>query len=103
MIEILRTLSSVSVVVFAASSMLTAGFSFTVKEVVGPLRRPHRIARALIGNFVLVPLLAVIIARALALDSALALGLILLGSADERHRPQADVRVGHGLALERER
>lgn len=81
MIEILRTLSSLSIVVFAVSSMLSAGFSFTFREVAGPLREPNRIARALAGNFVLAPLLAAGIARAFSLAPALALGLILLGSA----------------------
>jgi len=81
MIEILRTISSLSIFVFAVSSMLSAGFSFTFRDVVGPLREPNRIARALAGNFVLAPLLALAIAHAFSLDSALTLGLILLGSA----------------------
>jgi BASS family bile acid:Na+ symporter len=81
MTEILRTISSLSILVFAVSSMLAAGFSFTFREVIGPLREPNRIARALAGNFVLAPLLALVIARAFSLDSALTLGLILLGSA----------------------
>lgn len=81
MTEILRTVSSLSIFVFAVSSMLSAGFSFTFRDVVGPLREPNRIARALAGNFVLAPLLALLIARAFALDPALTLGLILLGSA----------------------
>jgi BASS family bile acid:Na+ symporter len=81
MTEILRTISSLSILVFAVSSMLSAGFSFTFGDVVGPLREPNRIARALAGNFVLAPLLALAIAHAFSLDSALTLGLILLGSA----------------------
>jgi len=81
MTEILRTISSLSIFVFAVSSMLSAGFSFTFRDVLGPLREPNRIARALAGNFVLAPLLALVIAHAFSLDSALTLGLILLGSA----------------------
>jgi BASS family bile acid:Na+ symporter len=81
MSEIFRTISSLSIFVFAVSSMLSAGFSFTFRDVVGPLREPNRIARALAGNFVLAPLLALAIAHAFSLDSALTLGLILLGSA----------------------
>ena len=81
MSNVLSGISSLSILVFAVSSMLSAGFSFTFREVVAPFREPSRIARALIGNFVLAPLLAVIIARALSLDPELELGLILLGSA----------------------
>jgi BASS family bile acid:Na+ symporter len=81
MTEFLRILSSLSILVFAVSSMLSAGLSFTVRDIVAPLREPNRVARALVGNFVLVPLLAVGVARALSLDPAPALGLILLGSA----------------------
>jgi len=79
--NILRTVSSLSILVFAVSSMLSAGASFTVRQVVAPMREPDRVLRALLGNFVLVPILAVVIGRALALDSPLALGLILLGTA----------------------
>lgn len=81
MTEILRTISSLAIVAFAASSMLAAGFSFTLREIIAPLREPSRVARALLGNFVLVPLLAIGVARAFSLDAARALALILLGTA----------------------
>jgi BASS family bile acid:Na+ symporter len=61
--------------------MLAAGFSFTFREVVAPLREPGRVARALLGNFVLVPLLAVGIVHAFSLDPAIELGFVLLGTA----------------------
>src|SRR5690606_2170670 len=69
MTEILRTISSLAIVAFAASSMLAAGFSFTLREIIAPLREPSRVARALLGNFVLVPLLAIGVARAFSLDA----------------------------------
>jgi BASS family bile acid:Na+ symporter len=81
MIEILRTTDTLAIVVFAVSSMLAAGFGFTFREILAPLREPHRIVRVLIGNFVLVPLLAVAIVHGFALDPPLALGFILLGTA----------------------
>jgi BASS family bile acid:Na+ symporter len=80
MTEVLRAISNLSIVVFAVSSMLAAGFSFTFRDIVAPLRAPDRIARALLGNFVLVPALAVAIVRAFALDPATALGFSLLGA-----------------------
>ncbi|HLU64718.1 MAG TPA: hypothetical protein VKZ63_00490 [Kofleriaceae bacterium] len=79
--EILGTVSSLSIVAFAVSSMLMAGVSFTLGEIVAPLREPNRIARALAGNFVLVPLLAAALAAAFSLEPGLALALILLGTA----------------------
>jgi bile acid:Na+ symporter, BASS family len=81
MTEVLRAIGMVSIIMFAVSSMLSAGLSFTLREVIAPLREPHRIVRVLLGNFVLVPLLAVGIVHAFALDPALALGFILLGTA----------------------
>jgi BASS family bile acid:Na+ symporter len=81
MFEVLRTISDLSIVTFAVSSMLSAGLSFTFREIVAPLTDPNRIARALGGNFVLVPLLAVGIVYAFSLEQALALGMILLGTA----------------------
>lgn len=81
MIEILRSAASVSIVVFAVASMLSAGLSFTFRDIVSPLRRPNRVIRASVANFVLVPLLAAGIARALSLDPAQSIAIILLGSA----------------------
>lgn len=81
MIEILRAIATLSIVVFAVSSMLASGLRFSVREILAPLRKPHAVIRALVGNFLLVPLLAVGIVHAFALDPALALGFILLGTA----------------------
>jgi BASS family bile acid:Na+ symporter len=81
MTDILRTISLLSIILFAASIMLSAGLSFTFRAILAPLRDPNRVGRALVGNFVLVPLLAVTISYAFSLDPALDLGLILLGTA----------------------
>jgi BASS family bile acid:Na+ symporter len=81
MIEILRSASSLSIILFAITSMLSAGLSFTFRDIVAPLRRPNRVFRACVANFVLVPLLAAGIARAFALEPARATALILLGAA----------------------
>lgn len=81
MVEMLRGAAALSVIVFAISSMLSAGLSFSVRDIIAPLLRPLRVLRAVVANFVLVPLLALGIARALALDAAETTGLVLLGSA----------------------
>jgi predicted Na+-dependent transporter len=80
--EALAQTGSVAVMVFAVSSMLSVGLAYTIREILSPLREARAILRALVANFVLVPLLAVAIVRIFPMDRALALGLFLLaGSA----------------------
>lgn len=81
MTEILRSASTLSILGFAIASVLSAGLSFTFREIAAPFRRPGRIVRAIVANFVLVPLLAAGIAHAFALDPARSMGMILLGAA----------------------
>jgi len=79
---VLAEIASVSIVVFAVSSMLSVGLAYRLRLIVGPLREARAVFRALVANFVLVPLLAVGIERMIPMDSRLALGLFLLaGSA----------------------
>src|SRR6478609_5051172 len=80
--EALARTASIAVTVFAASSMLSVGLAYTIREILSPLREVRAVFRALVANFVLVPLLAVAIVRVFPMDQALALGLFLLaGSA----------------------
>jgi predicted Na+-dependent transporter len=82
MSEALAQTASVAVTVFAVSSMLSVGLAYTVREILSPLREARAIFRALVANFVLVPLLAVAIVRIFPMEPPLALGLFLLaGSA----------------------
>jgi predicted Na+-dependent transporter len=77
----LSGLLNLAILLFAASSMLSVGFSYTLREVVGPLRNIRGLIRALVANFVLVPLLAWLIVQLLPLDEPLAIGLMLVGMA----------------------
>src|SRR3954447_14441801 len=78
----LAQVSSLAVTVFAVSSMLSVGLAYRVGQILGPLREARAVFRALVANFVLVPLLAVAIQRVMRLDAPLALGVFLLaGSA----------------------
>src|SRR3954451_3080033 len=82
MTEALAQTASVAVTVFAVSSMLSVGLAYTIREIVSPLQEARAVFRALIANFVLVPLLAVGIVRIFPMEPPLALGLFLLaGSA----------------------
>lgn len=74
--------ASFAIIVFAVSSMMSVGLAYRVGQIVAPLREPRGVFRALVANFVLVPLLAVGLERVFPMDPPLALGLFLLaGSA----------------------
>ena len=80
----MRILSSavpVTMFVFVVSSMLAVGLSLTVGQIVVPLRNGKLVALALLGNFVLMPLGAVVVARLLWLDESLRVALLLLSTA----------------------
>jgi bile acid:Na+ symporter, BASS family len=66
-------------VTFVVSSMFATGAGLTVAEILGPLRNPRLIVRALLANFVLVPLAALLLARGLRIEQGLAVGLLLVG------------------------
>ena len=60
---LIEYLSKISVLLFQIASMFAVGLSFTFTQIVRPLRYPDRVFRALVANFILVPLLAIGIAR----------------------------------------
>jgi BASS family bile acid:Na+ symporter len=75
-------IANAGIIVFAVSSMLSVGLAYRVGQIIGPLREVRAVFRALVANFVLVPLLAIAIERLIPLDPPVALGLVLLaGSA----------------------
>lgn len=71
----------VAVLVYSVTSMLSVGLGTALRSVLGPLRDVGAVSRALIANFVLVPLLALGILRLLPLDWPLETGLLLLSTA----------------------
>jgi predicted Na+-dependent transporter len=74
--------ASIAITLFAVSSMLSVGLAYRIGLIIGPLRESRAVFRALVANFVLVPLLAIAIERVIPLDPPEALGLFLLaGSA----------------------
>jgi len=72
--------ASIAVIVFAVSSMFSVGLAYSVRSIVGPLREVRAVFRALVANFVLVPLFAVAIERIIPIEPPLALGLFLLAA-----------------------
>lgn len=66
---------------FVVSSMLAVGVSLTVGQIVDPLRNGKLVSLSLLANFVLMPVVALTIARLLRLDQPLGIALLLLGAA----------------------
>jgi BASS family bile acid:Na+ symporter len=81
MSDILAVIMQLSVLAFVITSMLAMGLSLTVGQIVEPLRNVRLVILALLANFVLVPILALLILQVIDLDEGLATGLILLATA----------------------
>jgi len=79
--DVLSRAIPVTVLVFVVSSMLGVGLALTVNQILAPLRNLRVVTLALLGNFVLMPLGAFVIARFLRLDEPLGVALLLLGTA----------------------
>src|SRR3712207_2539172 len=81
MTNILSSLLDIATLVFAVSSMLSVGFSYTVRELIEPLRNSRLVIGALVANFVLVPLLVYAITGFLSLGEGREIGLLLVAAA----------------------
>jgi hypothetical protein len=73
--------SNLAVVVFVVSSTLGVGLSLTVGRILAPLKNARLVVLSLAANFVLAPLAALGLWRALSLDEPLGIGLLLCGLA----------------------
>jgi BASS family bile acid:Na+ symporter len=81
MTEILATLAQLSVLVFVIGSMASMGLSLKLPQIIAPLRDVKLVILALVANFVLVPILAIVITLVIPLDESVRIGLILLATA----------------------
>jgi len=79
--ELLGKAVPVAMLAFVVSSMLAVGVGLTVGQIMAPLRNGKLVSLALLANFVLMPLSALVIARLLRLDEPLGIALLLLGTA----------------------
>jgi BASS family bile acid:Na+ symporter len=79
--ELLAKAVPVALLAFVVSSMLAVGLSLTVGQILEPLRSARLVILALVANFVVMPLAALLIARAFQLDQPLGIALLLLGGA----------------------
>ena len=72
---------STCMIVFVLSSMVGMGLGLRVAEIAAPLRNWRLVTLSLVANFVVMPAVAVALARLLRLDESLGIGLLLLGAA----------------------
>jgi bile acid:Na+ symporter, BASS family len=79
--DLLGIAARVAVLCFVVSSMLAMGAGLTLAQILEPLRDARLVALSLVANFVLMPLCAFVLAKALSLDEPLGVGLLLLGCA----------------------
>ena len=69
------------ILVYVVSGMLALGLSQTVKKIIEPLKNVRVTISALVASYILVPLIAALIARLFGLDPTLRYGLVLLAMA----------------------
>jgi len=74
-------IGTLGVLIFIITSMLGMGFSLTIPQIMEPLKNRRLIILSLVANFVLVPLLALVIIRVIPLSEGIQIGLILVGFA----------------------
>ena len=106
MAVVLESLATLSVLVFVVTSMLAMGMNLTVGQILGPLRDLRLVGKALVANFVVVPLIAYAILLVVPLTDAQSIGLILLATAAGApflpklvEMAKADVAFGVGLMV----
>jgi BASS family bile acid:Na+ symporter len=80
-VEALAKAVPIAMLTFVVSSMLAVGLSLTVREIVTPLRNGKLLTLAVLANFVLMPLAAILIARVFQLAQPLGVALLILGVA----------------------
>ena len=75
---------SMAMIVFVLSSMIGMGLGLRVSEIVAPLRNWRLVTLSLLANFVVMPFVALALAKILRLDESMGIGLLLLGLAGAR-------------------
>jgi len=79
--ELLGSLFNLSVVVFVVATMLSMGLALNLSQIIAPLKKPLLVADVLVTNFLLVPLLALLVLFLVPEDEGTKIGLILLSLA----------------------
>lgn len=78
MSELVATLANLFTTAFVVTSMFSFGLRLTLSEIIEPLRDIRLLLSTLAANFVIVPLVAVLLANMIGLEEDLRIGLILI-------------------------
>ncbi len=78
MSELISTLANLFTTAFVVTSMFSFGLRLTLAEIIEPLRDLRLLLMTLAANFVVVPLVAVLLANLIGLEEDLRIGLILI-------------------------
>lgn len=81
MLETLSGLLNYIVLVFAVSSMLLVGSSYTIHEILQPLKNLLEVGKAILANFLFTPLLGYLIIQVIPMDKPLQVGILLIACA----------------------
>lgn len=76
----LQTIGVLAALIFVLTSMLGMGFSLTIGQITTPLRNTKLVLFSLATNFLIAPILALVIVWIFPLREGLAIGLLLLGT-----------------------
>ncbi len=71
----------IAAIVMLVSVMLSAGLEINVEHLLGALKNYGLFARALLANFIVIPIFGVLLARAFHLDQYIAIGFVLMALA----------------------
>ena len=81
MAEFLIVVGQVTALIFVICQMLAMGLVLTVPQIIKPLKNIRLVILALVGNFVLVPIVAVALVSILPMSMGYSIGIIILGCA----------------------
>jgi predicted Na+-dependent transporter len=98
--DALTTVTQVGVLAFVVASMVAMGLKLTVSAIVEPLRDARTLLLLLVANFVVVPLVAIAVARLLPMEQATATAIVIYGCcAGAPFLPKLGKMAGGELAL----
>jgi len=79
--ELLNTLYNLMGLVFVLGTIISMGLSLTMAQITGPLRNVRFVIMALLANFAIPPIAAILLIWIFSLDESLAVGLLLVSLA----------------------
>jgi predicted Na+-dependent transporter len=79
--QLILGFGQIAVLIFVVCSMLAMGLTLTLPQIIEPLKNIRLVVIALVANFVLVPILTLLILALFPLPQGLAIGLLLIGLA----------------------